>query len=115
MTKPIGFYKKKGKTRPITPRKQGTIFFPPKYKEASRKIRIDTVEGAKESIKWLNDEWDDAKTATKRRKLISFANLARNRATVMSGNPNISYGERMEAGEVAMRYKTWLDNHHIGD
>ena len=89
------------------------LYKPAKHKEAAEHIMIDTPDNARKSIRWLNKEWKEAKTRAKKRKLIQFANLARNRAKVMSENERISEKERREAAKVAKIYDEWLKKHKL--
>jgi hypothetical protein len=105
MTKPIGFYTKGGKRRPITVRKRATIFFPPKHKKLSEIIRVDTPTSAKDSVEKLIIEFDKAKTRDKKLRIMRAIKLAETRARVMSENDRLSSKERNEAREVANIYE----------
>jgi hypothetical protein len=90
-----------------------TMFMRPKFVEAAEQISIESIPDAQSSVMWLSQEWRDAETRAKRRRLIRFANLARNRALVMIKRANISTREKMELRGVAAVYKRWLRSHRL--
>jgi len=83
----------------------GSIFFESKMQKYSEMVRIDTVEEAQISAERLQDEFDKAKQMAKKRRLIQVANLASNRATVMSKNKKLSTAERRDAVKMARIYR----------
>lgn len=106
----VGFYTdRRGRVRPITARSgrggRATIFFPPKYKRYADIVRIDTPEAARESVRILKKEFDEAGTKAKKRRIKRMMVLAANRAEVIAGNPRVSARERAEAREVARIYR----------
>lgn len=108
MGKVIGFYTdKRGRVRPITAKKgmkAKTLFFPPTYKEASRRISIASPRQAIASSRWLLSEFNVAKTQAKKVRLKRFAILAYNRARASLNRENLSVKERREMGRVARIY-----------
>jgi len=120
--KVIGFYTdEKKRKRPITAKKgkaklgvpKKTLFFPPKSKKWSEIIRIDTPEGAKYSTKILLEEFEKAKTRSKKRRLKRYAVLAMNRAEVISQNKRVSPKERADAKKVVKIYKEAIERMKI--
>ena len=90
-----------------------TLFFEPKYKEASEQISIESPADARASVKWLTEEYKSAKTRAKLRRLIRFAVLARNRAKAMLKRKNLSAKERKEFKEIIKIYDRWIEEHRL--
>jgi len=118
----VGFYTdRRGRKRPIKrsrgvrsrnyPPKKRSLFGPAKNQEAAKHIMIATPTQARDSIQWLNKEWEDSKTREHRVRLVKYANQAANRAEVTSNNPRVSYSQRAEAREVARIYRNWVQEH----
>ncbi|MCW1309123.1 MAG: hypothetical protein QXP04_00345 [Candidatus Nanoarchaeia archaeon] len=116
---PIFFTDKKKRKRVIPDRNRGTIFFAPKYKIAAERISLRSPEEARASAEWLLDEFSNAKTLEKKRRIKKFAVLAHNRAKVMAENERLSPKEREEALKIANIYKRAYSlmniPHYIGD
>ena len=91
-----------------------TLFFPPKHKEAAEQISIESPADALASVKWLSEEWNNAKTRAKKRRLIRYAVLAMNRANAMLKKKNLSQKERREFRQIVRIYKNWLERHRLG-
>lgn len=89
-----------------------TIFFPAKYKEASRQISIETPADARASVQWLNEQWRGA-TRTKKVRLKKYAVLAMNRARALLKRKNLSLKERKQLKRVITIYKRWISSHQI--
>ncbi len=90
-----------------------TIFFPPKHAKAAKMIRIDSPEGARQSVRWLSHEWRKAKRRDKKRRLIRYASLAKARAKVALKRRNLSAKERKEFKKVVKIYDDWLKKHRL--
>jgi len=85
-----------------------TIFFEAASRKYAKIVSLRTPETARESVRKLARELNKARTRKKRIYIIRVANLAGNRAKVMSKNLRLSRRERDEAREIEQIYRKFV-------
>lgn len=82
-----------------------SIFFPAKHTKYSEIISLKNPNEARLSVKKLEKEFTKAKTKKKKRRIIHSANLAANRAGVMSKNDRLEPDIRKQKDIVQRIYR----------
>ena len=84
-----------------------------RFETASDMISTSSLESARNSIRWLDEQWSEAETRGKKIRLTRFAIQASNRAFASTKRENISPKEKRESVEVGTMYRQWARDHRV--
>ena len=82
-----------------------SAFDPTMYEADKGIVKLDTVADAKESIRVLREMFDSAETDAHKLRIARMANLAANRAEIMTKNPNYSSAARDSKKPIEKLYR----------
>ena len=86
-----------------------TMFGKAKYEYLSNIISLKSPASARQSVKLLVQEFDQAQTKTKRVRIARAAQLASNRAYATKRRKNLSPNERRQFAEIGEIYNKAAD------
>ena len=87
-----------------------TMFGKAKYRYLSKTITIKSPASAREAVRELNREFDDAQTKSKRLRIARATQLAANRASVSGRRKNLSSNERRQYKQIDQIYSRTASN-----
>lgn len=85
------------------------LFKEPKYKKYAKIVSFKDPKSARISVRDLKQEFDSAKTQTKKLRIFKVTQLAENRARATLKRKNLSVKEKYEFAEIAQIYGKMAD------
>ncbi len=94
---------------------KGDLFKPPKHKDLARIVTFESIKGAKEACKKLENLFKHAKSKKRKLTILRATQYSANRARAGAKNPKFSPSTKrkwMEIAEIYEKASDWMQEHY---